>query len=57
MMMCFKGGRILAFVVGMRVHHKFTVPQRMNMHKNSIVNRKHPYYHQEYACHRLFHAM
>lgn len=57
MMMCFKGGRILAFVVGMRVHHEFTVPQRMNMHKNSIVNRKHPHYHQEYACHRLFYAM
>ncbi len=41
MMMCFEGGRILIFVIGMGMDHEFTVAQRMNMHKNNIVDNKH----------------
>lgn len=41
MMMCFEGGRILTFVIGMRMYHEFAVAQRMNMHKNNIVDNKH----------------
>ncbi len=41
MMVLFKRGRILAFIVRMGMHHEFTIAQQMDMHKNDIVNNEH----------------